>query len=61
MENTSLQKQLSLMSSKSYEEYKEWLDRCIKQNKLTTITLFEHINQFVFLHNASLGIILIYL
>lgn len=61
MESTPLNNQLSQMSSKSYEEYKEWLDRSIKNNRLTTISLFEHVHQFLFLHKTVLGIIQLYL
>lgn len=58
MENTSLAKQVSLFTNKSFEEYKDWIDQKIKQNKLTTIALFEHLNQFVYLHKKTLGMIL---
>jgi hypothetical protein len=46
---------LSHFNSKSFEEYKEWLDKNIKLNKFSTIFYFMHVRNFLYKHGSSLG------
>ena len=53
---TNVAQSISYWSSKSFEEYKEWLEKKIKLNNSSPIFLYQHLKNFTNNYRSTLGI-----